>query len=544
VRKSIILSLLLLVYCAAFAGPASAKLFFSLYATGGVHSFANEQDLESDSLNGFKLCLDFEGAKGAPDFSLEGSYNQFSAENLLDGSPLDTTVARVDIVYPLLQKTKWRPFLTVGIGRMMFDGDDNRPQDEDVVAYGAGLKYLLTEYLTLRAEGRHELLFNREDGNIDNYEYTASIGYTFGKRKPSKKKPKPPQAPTPAPAPEPVVSDDDDQDGVKNPVDRCPGTPVGIKVDSSGCAEQTPGRPAYVLPALPTVIAISELPAPAESVPLAAAPQSLVPLTPPPTGAAVETPVSADSAQTALAAGRSSAPLSVPQPLSAPLAVPPLAAVAGLSAAEEPTPDAGVGEAASIVAKDQSAGPTGLAAAPTGPVAEAAPQAVPISIPACSGLPPHAILMLGKSDSDLLHVSVDEVQQQPQPFRPETNIAKKTHVPTASFEFDVWRLSDQAKQVLTLLFKQLQESGLAFNIRVEGHTDSRGSEAYNYNLSVLRANAVATFLTEEQGLDASKISTIGCGEWKPLASNETDDGRTLNRRFELVILPAASGPGN
>jgi len=182
-----------------------------------------------------------------------------------------------------------------------------------------------------------------------------------------------------------------------------------------------------------------------------------------------------------------------------------------------------------------------LAAAPTGPVEQPAPKEVPIAIPECSGLPPHAILMLGNSGSNLLHVPVDSIQSQPEPFIADAKVAKKSHVPTASFDFDVWLLSTEAQKVLSLLIQQLEASQLNYSIRVEGHTDSKGSDAYNYNLSLLRANAVATFLVEKKGLAPEKVSIAGCGEWKPLASNETDEGRRLNRRFELVILPIAEG---
>lgn len=266
-RKFLSISLLCLVCCASLASSANAKLFPSLYTTLGTHSFSTEQNIKSNPLFGFKLSLDFEGGKAGNDLSIEGTYNHISTESLVNGESLGVTITRLDILYPLLQKTKWRPFLTVGLGRMIFDGDNNKPQDEDIIAYGAGLKYQLTEYLTLRAEGRHELIFNRDDGNIDNFEYTVGVGYTFGKRKPSKKKPKiiPEPIPEPEPEPEPKVLDDDDLDGIKNPVDRCPGTPAGIKVDASGCAGKTPEKPVALIEEV--IPAEEPQPAPVEETP-------------------------------------------------------------------------------------------------------------------------------------------------------------------------------------------------------------------------------------------------------------------------------------
>jgi len=74
-------------------------------------------------------------------------------------------------------------------------------------------------------------------------------------------------------------------------------------------------------------------------------------------------------------------------------------------------------------------------------------------------------------------------------------------------------------------------------ITVEGHTDSRGDDRYNKNLSMDRANAVKEYLIANMGLNKSQITAIGYGESKPIASNETDEGRTKNRRIDIVLEP-------
>jgi OmpA-OmpF porin, OOP family len=71
-------------------------------------------------------------------------------------------------------------------------------------------------------------------------------------------------------------------------------------------------------------------------------------------------------------------------------------------------------------------------------------------------------------------------------------------------------------------------------VLVEGHTDSRGSDAYNDALSERRANAVATAL-ETRGITAAQIQTAGRGKDYPVASNETPEGRQQNRRVEIVF---------
>ena len=72
-------------------------------------------------------------------------------------------------------------------------------------------------------------------------------------------------------------------------------------------------------------------------------------------------------------------------------------------------------------------------------------------------------------------------------------------------------------------------------IRVSGHTDSTGSDAVNMKLSEARAGKVARFLTEVGGVAGDRVIVYGYGESRPVASNETADGRSANRRVEILI---------
>jgi len=78
----------------------------------------------------------------------------------------------------------------------------------------------------------------------------------------------------------------------------------------------------------------------------------------------------------------------------------------------------------------------------------------------------------------------------------------------------------------------------AFNnikISVEGHTDSRGDERSNQELSEKRAISVKDFLVSE-GINEDRLSTKGYGETRPIASNTTTDGKAKNRRVEIAVL--------
>ncbi|MCG6964112.1 MAG: OmpA family protein [Acidobacteria bacterium] len=72
------------------------------------------------------------------------------------------------------------------------------------------------------------------------------------------------------------------------------------------------------------------------------------------------------------------------------------------------------------------------------------------------------------------------------------------------------------------------------NLRVEGHTDATGSDAYNLSLSQQRAEAVRQLL-QEQGVAGDRITTVGYGKSRPIADNATAEGRRKNRRVEIVI---------
>ena len=88
-------------------------------------------------------------------------------------------------------------------------------------------------------------------------------------------------------------------------------------------------------------------------------------------------------------------------------------------------------------------------------------------------------------------------------------------------------------------------------IRIEGHTDNVPIGAglatkypTNWELSVARATAVTRYLQEKIGVNPSLISATGYGPYRPIASNETEQGRTRNRRIEIVLVPKEIAPSS
>jgi outer membrane protein OmpA-like peptidoglycan-associated protein len=113
-------------------------------------------------------------------------------------------------------------------------------------------------------------------------------------------------------------------------------------------------------------------------------------------------------------------------------------------------------------------------------------------------------------------------------------INKTGHVAVYGIQFDTGKATIQAgsENVLGEVVKLLQENS-ELKLRVEGHTDNQGNAAANQALSERRAQAVVAWLTGH-GIAASRLTAKGLGQSVPVADNSTPDGRTKNRRVELV----------
>jgi|GEM_PF-708898 len=104
------------------------------------------------------------------------------------------------------------------------------------------------------------------------------------------------------------------------------------------------------------------------------------------------------------------------------------------------------------------------------------------------------------------------------------------------FGFDSADLSDDAKAVLDERIEKYKgQAELTENVKVIGHTDSTGPEAYNQGLSERRAKSVATYLESNTNITDDQIDSMGKGESEPVASNATRDGRAQNRRVEIHV---------
>lgn len=109
------------------------------------------------------------------------------------------------------------------------------------------------------------------------------------------------------------------------------------------------------------------------------------------------------------------------------------------------------------------------------------------------------------------------------------------------FDFDKADIRAEAAEALQAVGQIIRENP-GRRVRVEGHTDAKGSDSYNQKLSDRRATSVRDWLVKQEGLGQTEFQVKGFGETKPAAANEKPDGsddpegRQKNRRVEIVVM--------
>jgi OmpA-OmpF porin, OOP family len=106
-------------------------------------------------------------------------------------------------------------------------------------------------------------------------------------------------------------------------------------------------------------------------------------------------------------------------------------------------------------------------------------------------------------------------------------------LPNIEFAYDRAELTADGRETLGQVVRFMNDQA-EITLEVWGHTDAKGADVYNLRLSQKRAAAVEAFLLEN-GIAAGRLKSAGFGESRPLADNETEEGRERNRRVELNI---------
>ena len=108
-----------------------------------------------------------------------------------------------------------------------------------------------------------------------------------------------------------------------------------------------------------------------------------------------------------------------------------------------------------------------------------------------------------------------------------------------TFDFNRADLKPQFYPALNNVASTLKEYNQTI-VEVSGHTDSIGTDAVNQRLSEQRAASVGNYLIG-QGVQSARLEMVGFGKTRPIASNDTESGRALNRRVEIRLVPLQAG---
>src|SRR3990172_1793691 len=227
-RKTLSASFILAAFLFFFVSSSHAEIkaeTYSIMPFIGGYTFEGNEDLESKAVYGIRFGYDI-----TKEWGVEGTFDwlRTNYSTNIANSDVDTYGYRLEALYHFLPQGKLVPFLAAGVGDRTAHYTNpsiTRDRNQILAVYGAGLKYFLYKDIALRGDIRHMILLN---DNYNNLEYTIGLAYYFG-------------GPKPAPL-------DSDKDGVTDNYDKCPGTPIGVRVDKDGCPLDTDrdGVPDYL----------------------------------------------------------------------------------------------------------------------------------------------------------------------------------------------------------------------------------------------------------------------------------------------------------
>jgi outer membrane protein OmpA-like peptidoglycan-associated protein len=144
------------------------------------------------------------------------------------------------------------------------------------------------------------------------------------------------------------------------------------------------------------------------------------------------------------------------------------------------------------------------------------------------------------------NAKADRALESLQRLRPERKMVLN-FTEGARFATNSAQLSAQAKKDIDSFVSDAKghtdEAGNLMFV-VAGHSDSSGSESYNYELSKRRAESIAAYLVTDGKLEPTRVMVVGYGERSPVADNKTEAGRAKNRRVEILLYRDSIGVGS
>jgi outer membrane protein OmpA-like peptidoglycan-associated protein len=317
----------------------------------------------------------------------------------------------------------------------------------------------------------------------------------------------------------------------------------GPVVNSPVAATTSHGKTAVVAvaPVVSAPVAVVEAPGAAVNTPIVAP----VPVVAAP--AAVVEPVASPvpvvevaSAAPGPIAGAAAEPIAAATPVAVDLPVPAADPVVDAhSEAEVPVSTSPLPATASTAGIESP--PTELAAVPSTAPALSLPEGTEVSgvpfaaISATAPVPGLEVITLSASPE----IAPGPAVQAPPAVTEESIEAvvyRKFRLQEVTFGTNQWKVSQEGMAALAMVAEQLRKENKEFLLRVDGHTDSLGSDNYNDKLSLQRSITIATNMVVHNGFDPARLFVKGFGEGKPIAPNDSAEGKAKNRRVEILVL--------
>jgi len=129
-------------------------------------------------------------------------------------------------------------------------------------------------------------------------------------------------------------------------------------------------------------------------------------------------------------------------------------------------------------------------------------------------------------ETGLVQINLDYISEQ-------INTNGKVAIYNILFDFDKATIKQESEKTLKIISEFLKNNP-DISLYIVGHTDSKGSFEYNLNLSRNRAKSVVSYLTNKHGILSDRLVPEGVGPLAPVSTNDTEEGRKMNRRVELV----------
>lgn len=458
----------------AAADSISRDLTFNVSAGG--FSFAKTDQLRSEPVYDIRIGYDIIGNNITDSIGIEGGVSYVSTFSKKDNTPVSAYLFRVDATYPFFPRKRFTPFFTVGAGGMFMDRDgsmDNAP----VLAYGFGMKYFVQEFIAMRFDLRHNILF--EIGTRNDFQYMFGLSFLLDRDKKIRRLPLPPPPPvdTKKLPPAPAVPVIDFNEKPAEPVP--PPKPPEPEKEPEAKQEELPLS-------LPAVIA----------APVAIAAQALTPSVKPETE--IPKAVAAEPAPARATVQPESQPA---EP--APTIEPPARRPA--YTAPEPAPAPAPAEPTAPAAPLEQAVGGHAVEPPAPPPAQVSDEDVVASI-LCPIAPPAG--------------STPRVLKEPSAvvlFDSGSAVVKKQFLP------EINRIAKYVKK------------NPGSSVYIEGHADRVGKPGMNMRLSEKRVASVKKSLAQGMGLKKVKVITSAFGCRVPVETNKKAKGRLKNRRATIEV---------